>query len=540
MSDRGWHVGICGTFDVQNYGDLLFPIIAEAELSKRLDKVTLHRFSYHAKAPPDWPYAVTSVTELPHLASSLDGILIGGGFLIRFDKDVAPDYGPPTTEIHHPTGYWLTPALIALQHGIPLIWNAPGMHCNEIPAWAGPLLSLAFAHSRYIAVRDQPSQSGLAGYVDKARISVVPDTAFRLATLLTATPSAELGRLCAASGLTGPYIIIQAALGLDSFLRFIKTNNHRLQEYQFLALPIGPVLTDHSAILEAWGLPRLVTLPFWPEPLLLAELISQAAGVVGHSYHLAITALAFGVPAFTPVPLSVGKYSALQRFGTVYQLSKDAEPDPDWFLQRLGRTRPSTAVQAAVGLLDQHWDRVATAIVAGPSATQLSMDHFWQSLPSLLEDPTVRRDAVVKDLNDRHLEEQKRVDELEHQVRLDRADTQALEAQNAKVKAKARNCSGAWNSAKTGAEALQSRNAAMQGRVDTLEAHLNLSRREIGARDSHIAALYGSLSWSVTAPLRFLRGLLSQLCNSRITAMIDLTHIAHGSLQSKPLRLGCS
>jgi lipopolysaccharide transport system ATP-binding protein len=51
MSVREWQIGLFGTFDVQNYGDLLFPLVAEAELSKRLGPVKLHRFSYHAKTP---------------------------------------------------------------------------------------------------------------------------------------------------------------------------------------------------------------------------------------------------------------------------------------------------------------------------------------------------------------------------------------------------------------------------------------------------------------------------------------------------------
>ena len=121
MNGREWQIAIFGTFDVANYGDLLFPIIAEAELTRRLGAIKLHRFSYHAKSSLHWPYEVTSLTELPQMAEKLDAVLIGGGFIVRFDKVVAPDYGPPTADIHHPTGYWLTPALIALQHGIPLI-----------------------------------------------------------------------------------------------------------------------------------------------------------------------------------------------------------------------------------------------------------------------------------------------------------------------------------------------------------------------------------------------------------------------------------
>lgn len=389
MKTREWQIGVAGTFDVENYGDLLFPLVAEAELSARLGAVKLHRFSYRSKTPPDWPYPVTSVAELPQVASSLDGMLIGGGFLIRFDKHVAPGYGPPTPAIHHPTGYWLTPALIALQQGLPLVWNAPGMHRNEIPDWADPLMELAFTLSRYIAVRDKPSQEALARFTGIDRISVVPDTAFGLPRLLNGSSSSELNRLREASGLTGPYIILQAALGTKTFARFVKNHRDRLRGFQFLALPIGPVLGDHAAILEA-DLPGLVRLPTWPHPLLLADLIGHAEAVVGHSYHLAITALASGVPVFTSQDLSAGKYSALSVFETIYQLDAGREPDPDWFLTRVGKTTPSTAARATLDQLSDHWDRVAAALEAGPGATQPALGRFWQSLPGLLEDAAGR------------------------------------------------------------------------------------------------------------------------------------------------------
>lgn len=390
MKTREWEIGVAGTFDVGNYGDLLFPLVAEAELSARLGAVKLHRFSYHSKTPPDWPYRVTSVAELPQMASSLDGLLLGGGFLIRFDKEVAPGYGPPDPAIHHPTGYWLTPGLIALQQGMPLIWNAPGMHCNEIPAWAEPLLELALSLSRYIAVRDQPSREALARFTDASRIAVVPDTAFGISRLLDGSPSPELNRLRQAAGLTRPYIVIQAALGSKSFARFFKKHPYRFRDFQFLALPVGPVLGDHPAILEK-DFPKIARLPTWPHPLLLAELIGNAEAVVGHSYHLAITALTSGVPVFTPQNLSAGKYSALLDFETLYQLDAKSDPDPDWLLSRVGRTAPPAAVEARLDPLRDHWDRIAAALEEGPRATQPALGRFWQSLPGLLEEGKSQR-----------------------------------------------------------------------------------------------------------------------------------------------------
>ncbi len=180
MQGREYKVGVVGTFDVENYGDLLFPLIAQEELAKRLGQVELLSFSYRSKTAAEWPYPVISVTEVPRLARSLDAMLIGGGFLVRFDKAVAPGYAPPTGEIHHPTGFWLTPALICVQHGVPLLWNAPGARHDDIPPWAGPLLELVLSQSSYIAVRDEPSRAALRPFADPGRIEVVPDTAFGL------------------------------------------------------------------------------------------------------------------------------------------------------------------------------------------------------------------------------------------------------------------------------------------------------------------------------------------------------------------------
>src|SRR5262249_23744805 len=139
--------------------------------------------SYHPKSTPDWPYEVTSITELPERMDRLDGLLIGGGHLIRFDKDVAAHYAPPSREIHHPSGYWLPPALMALQHNVPVIWNAPGTDGQPVASWTYPLLATALTLSRYVAVRDEPSRAVLETLTNTP-ISVVPDTAFGLSRLL--------------------------------------------------------------------------------------------------------------------------------------------------------------------------------------------------------------------------------------------------------------------------------------------------------------------------------------------------------------------
>jgi lipopolysaccharide transport system ATP-binding protein len=451
MGDREWHIGMCGTFDVENYGDLLFPLIAEAELGQRLGNVTLHLFSYQAKQRGAWPFPVSSLAELPARAGQLDGLLMGGGHLVRFDKGVAPGYGPPTPHIHHPTGIWLSPMLVALQHGCPVAWNAPGAH-GDVPAWAKPLLEAALGLSSYVAVRDEAACAALQPLAPETRIDVVPDTAFGVAGLVNReAPSAAYQRLCASLGLKPPYIVVQAVAGLEAFVRLVRRHPQSLAAYTLVVLPLAPILCDNAAIFEG-ELPEAVRLKDWPDPLLMAELIGRAAGVVGISLHLAVTALAFGVPVFRPDTHTGQKYAVLSRFETVFAFPPAADIDAQWFLDRLGASQPEPAACNALGCLSAHWDRVVAAIQAGPPAgCAQRLSGFWQALPGWLEAPAIRGAAAERERD-------------------------ALLAERA-----------VW--AAQSAAALAARNA--------LAARASVA---VAERD----ALYNSTSWKVTAPLRAL------------------------------------
>jgi lipopolysaccharide transport system ATP-binding protein len=271
-------------------------------------------------------------------------------------------------------------------------------------------------------------------------------------------PSAEFSRLREASGLSEPYIVVQAIAGLDTFVNFVKKYSQFLGNFRFLALPIGPVLDDNEGRL-GMDLPGLVRLATWPHPLLLAELIANATAVVGHSYHLAITALAFGVPVFSSADLTVGKYTSLSHFETIYSLPNEIDTDPHLFITRLGRTRPTAAARAARDQLAQHWDRVAAVLNNGSTITQSAVCRFLQSLPSLLE-------SVAK---------AQRAD-LHEQVKKQATTIAELESRNA-----------------------------------TLGKLLGLSRAGIAARDDRIANLLKSPSWKVTTPFRFVMRNLKRL-----------------------------
>jgi hypothetical protein len=411
MATSELRFGIFGTFDVENYGDLLFPLIAEAELSRRLGPLTLTKYSYHEKSRPSWPFAVQSLTRLPGDALQLDGAIIGGGHVIRFDKAIAPGYQPPSPDLHHPTGYWLTPALVARDAGLPVVWNAPGVH-GEVPAWARPLMTLAMSTSNYVSVRDQASRRALAPYAGDVPVHVVPDSAFGVGRLIDmGRPSAEFARLRQALAAGCPYIVVQASSALAPFARFVRqaqgSHPHglALRDHRLVSLPVCPIHGDHAAVFDD-ELPGIGRLDAWPHPLLLAELIAHASAVVGVSLHLAITALAFGVPVFRPADSFGGKYAMLSAFEGVHRLDPRGSVDLSKLTAPRADTGPGPAVKHAQQRLVGHWDALAQHLTdwGHTSAQQRAASLFWSQLPSLLEvtppRPTLLRagTALVKEL----------------------------------------------------------------------------------------------------------------------------------------------
>src|SRR5215475_4534181 len=120
-------IALCGTFDVRNFGDLVFPLIARHELQRRLGAVDVRPYCYGAKSASEWPFETRSNLDFQADLAHLGGVLLGGGDLIHCIKDIARYYVPRSERLHHPTSLWLTPALMAITEGLPVAWNAPGV-----------------------------------------------------------------------------------------------------------------------------------------------------------------------------------------------------------------------------------------------------------------------------------------------------------------------------------------------------------------------------------------------------------------------------
>jgi lipopolysaccharide transport system ATP-binding protein len=177
----GHRVAIVGGFDVSNFGDLLFPLLAAAELRQRLDDVQVDAYAYRAMSTRTWPYEVQPVQRVCADVARCDALVVGGGLIIRGDEHIAAGYVPTDARIHHPLGLWLIPSLTAKLTGVPVAWNAPGV-LDGLPREIAPLVALAGETIDYVAVRDTSSAQRLAALAPTAEIRIVPDTAFGVAS----------------------------------------------------------------------------------------------------------------------------------------------------------------------------------------------------------------------------------------------------------------------------------------------------------------------------------------------------------------------
>lgn len=348
-------VGIAGTFDVENYGDLLFPLIAAEALRRRDPDIAVIPFSPNARLSPPWPYKVRGLETLPDLLPQLAAMLIGGGHIVRFDA--AYPVAVPG-ELDMPVAYWLMPAMLAALAGKPVIWNAVGALTGSprAPRYDA-VLRRTLAASRFVGVRDEPSRDWLAQLAPGAAIEAMPDTAFGLSRLWPlGAESPAFAAWRTSLGLEGRFAVIQASPGMAAHRATIEVQLRAAGLDRAVILPVCRCHGDDAGLLPPLAVAHQARAA-WLDPLLICEIIARSELLFASSLHAGITALSYGVPLVRVVECADPKFAILDGFEGVAGIGDDAA------LARIaGRGRRIEARAAAhADRLEQHWDAVAGA-----------------------------------------------------------------------------------------------------------------------------------------------------------------------------------
>jgi hypothetical protein len=215
---RGPRIGLFGTFDVDDYGDLLFPRLFDRELLQRVPDASVRCFSPFGPEHPApmngaWsPEALGRWTRerLRELAADLDLVAVGGGEIIHMrDELLAAAYGvdPLELRLRRPSEFFIE---------YPAVWHAVGIPF-EFDAAEARVVAAALSGRDYIAVRDERSHERLVAAGVTGEIAVVPDSAFLLDRLF---PPATLGpprdglRACGAYPAEGRPLVLQGSAAL--------------------------------------------------------------------------------------------------------------------------------------------------------------------------------------------------------------------------------------------------------------------------------------------------------------------------------------
>jgi polysaccharide pyruvyl transferase WcaK-like protein len=363
-------VAIVGTFDVRNYGDLLFPLIADW----RLDT---HGFKVQAYSPAgiatNWADTAPccSMGELLNRKEDVSGFLIGGGNILHTAAARLREYRGNMDKWAYPS-LWEGTTLLAAIADRPVVWNAPGVARPIDNVTLRRAVHPVMRASEYVNVRDANSFHWLK-IPQGAKVEVVPDTA------------ADLGRMWPKPTLADHFaaMLHRKGFATDNHDRFMAVHVKRRSltgtDEESLARRIDALAAQSgmTPILVAIGLchgddavaenvgSRLTTPSIvLSDPLGLKEIAAAIAfsdRYIGCSLHGYITACAYDVPGRLVAIPELPKHA-----GFLAHVSRPEDLSKDWeeALSVAGARAEAPAIRESLfSALDQHWDRVATSLL---------------------------------------------------------------------------------------------------------------------------------------------------------------------------------
>jgi lipopolysaccharide transport system ATP-binding protein len=395
-------VAVVGTFDVDNYGDHLFPRIAALELGRRIPGVVVDAWSPFGLLHPTrfgggaLPLGPWRDDRLDRFAAAYDAFVVGGGELLHLnDPLLASFYGvePGEVAMVQPSRWFLEGLGGGTrERSCPVLWNAIGVPF-DLRAEQADRVRSALAGRSPAVVRDPFSAARLTAAGVLPPVDVVPDTGLLVDRLFDPSEVDEARARLATSG----SVVVQ---GCDLIVPFVEGIAAAV-----LRTGLSPVLVetgrcrgdgDFADAMAVALAARGVTARRVPPSATLVELVavlSSAALVVGSSLHAAITALVHDVPF---VVLDLGDESKLRGFGAVAGCTDRVVSSVEQIDAALGLPPVErSVVDDLQRRVDVHFDAMATAIVESASE-RAAEERPPRSAADLVRDSLLSHVAVLR------------------------------------------------------------------------------------------------------------------------------------------------
>ncbi|WP_059021763.1 glycosyltransferase [Vibrio coralliirubri] len=166
-------IGVSGTFDVDNFGDLLFPIIVNDKLSNH-ECITL--------SPTDTKTSFVDALPAQSIKADMKGLgalVIGGGNVIHTSNSTLDTYVKNNIGHNAYNNIWCSSTLSNKNSSAPIIWNCPGV-AEKFQVDIEDKLITCLKNTDYLSVRDEQSKKIILSIYPEAEVKVVPDSAWQL------------------------------------------------------------------------------------------------------------------------------------------------------------------------------------------------------------------------------------------------------------------------------------------------------------------------------------------------------------------------
>lgn len=373
-------IGLVGTFDVDNFGDCMFPELYDKLLRDALQDVTLTLYS-----PRNTPATILSFDHLSALPAKLqdatkmqgDALILVGGETLGFGHS-SGTYNYPRQALSSYLRLWAAPLYSTLNRDGAERFIAHCVGAIKMGPELNQTVARALSGATHCSFRDSFSQSWVRD--GDFGLDQATDPMFLMDHLLApedwqARAKAQLrGR-----AEPGAYLAAQISFGygqndLEGWCNAV-AEMARSRGLKVILLPICHFLEDEFYLSAAED--RLKTLGI--ETVLIqgrinvkdtAAVLSQAAGYIGSSLHGAVGAVAFGIPLAVLGHSMDGKHEGtLKSVGVTGCTTVSPMDLPACFTKSEGLDRPAirarAQTQARAG-----FDQVLAALQATPGRNE--------------------------------------------------------------------------------------------------------------------------------------------------------------------------
>jgi len=368
-------VGVSGTFDVDNFGDLLFPLIVDEKLSN---------FDCVAISPTSCDTSFSDAKSPHKISSSLNdfnALVIGGGNVIRASNSTLDVYKSNSIGHNAYSNIWLSSCLSNATNNAPIIWNSPGV-AEELLPELNEYVKKCLSRTDYISVRDQQSKDLLLSIFDDDNIHVVPDSAWQISEIFSKddlyssfkdiVPNIESKEYCVFH-LNNRYTNEKSILELSSYIE------HICEHFQFepILIAIGECHGDEvliNSVSDHLTIPytKLVNLSSLKSVI---SLLAYSKAYFGSSMHGLITSASYGNSAICIADGKI-KFDGIQDLfenkKVIYNSWEQVVDNLDSIKLIELSTASNKVYQLASEKLDTHWHNIKKLILNSQSKIDFS------------------------------------------------------------------------------------------------------------------------------------------------------------------------